>query len=175
MEENNHPAFMPSLVSGLMLGVLLVIYSLVLYLFDLNENIWLSSVSYLITGAFLFYAITSFRDNKQNGLLSFGKGVGLGTLIGFFASLILALFIYVYITYVDPGVIEEAMIRAEESVLQSQPDISDADLDNAMEIVEIFTSPGIMASMSIIWYTMVSVVFSLLISIFAKREDINIA
>jgi len=123
----------------------------------------------------LFYAITSFRDNKQNGLLSFGKGVGLGTLIGFFASLILAVFIYVYITYVDPGVIEEAMIRAEESVLQSQPDISDADLDKAMEIVEIFTSPGIMASMSIIWYTMVSVVFSLLISIFAKREDINIA
>jgi len=175
MEENNTSAFMPSLVSGLMLGVLLVIYSLVLYLFDLNENVWLASVSYLITGAFLFYAISSFRDNKQNGFLSFGKGVGLGTLIGFFASLILAIFTYVYITYIDPGVIEQAMIKAEESILESQPNISDADLDQAMGMVEIFTSPGIMAVMGIVWYTMVSVVLSLLISIFAKREDINIA
>ena len=175
MEENNNSAFMPSLVSGLMLGVLLVIYSLVLYLFDFNENVWLAAVSYLITGAFLFFAITSFRDNKQNGFLTFGKGVGLGTLIGFFASLILALFTYIYISYIDPGVIEESMIRAEESILQSQPNISDDDLDKAMEMVEIFTSPGMMAVMGIIWYTMVSVVLSLLISIFAKREDINIA
>ena len=166
---------MPSLVSGLMLGVLLVIYSLVLYLFDLNENVWLASVSYLITAAFLFYAISSFRDNKQNGFLSFGKGVWLGTLTGFFASLILAIFTYVYITYIDPGVIEEVIIKAEERILESQPNISDADLDQKMGMVEIITSPVIMASMGILWYTLVSIVLSLLISIFAKREDINIA
>jgi hypothetical protein len=175
MDSNNKSAFMPSLTSGLVLGVILVIYSLILYVLGLNENQWLAAISYVITAIVLFFVIVNFRDKQQNGFITYGKGVSVGTLTGFFASIILAIYTYYYVAYIDPSIIDKTLVRAEESILKSQPNISDEELDKAMSMVEFFTSPVIMAVMSIFWYTLVSLVFSLLISIFAKREDTNIA
>ncbi len=175
MDSNSKSAFMPSLTSGLVLGVILVIYSLILYVVGLNENQWLAAISYVITAIVLFFVIVNFRDKQQDGFITYGKGVSVGTLTGLFASVILAIFTYIYVNYIDPSVIEKALVQAEESILARQPNISDEELDNAMKMVEIFTSPVLMAVMSIFWYTLVSLVFSLLISIFAKREDTNIA
>ncbi len=173
--ENQKSALMPSLSAGLILGIILIVYSLLLYVVDLNENVWLASISYVITAVVLYFAIINFRDKEQNGFLSYGKGVGVGTLIGFFASILLAIFTYIYVSYIDPGVLEEAIIKAEESILEQNPNIGDAELEQAIGIAEIFTSPVMMTVMTVFWYTMVSVVFSLLISIFAKHEDNNIA
>lgn len=170
--DNQKSAFMPSLTSGLILGVVLIVFSLILYITDLNENVWIASISYVLTAIVLFYAITNFRDKEQNGMLSYGKGVGVGTLTGFFASILLAIFTYVYVTYIDPSVIEQAIVKAEESILETNPNISDDDLEKGLEMV---TSPILMGVMSIFWYTIVSLVLSLLISIFAKKEDTNIA
>jgi hypothetical protein len=173
--DNQKSAFMPSLISGLLLGIVLIVYSLILYITELNENVWLASISYVLTAVVLFFAITNFRDKDQNGFLSYGKGVSVGTLTGLFASFLLAIFTYVYVTYIDPSIIEQAIVKAEESILERTPDISDEDLERGLEIVEMVTSPAMMAVMSIFWYTIVSLVFSLIISIFAKREDTNIA
>jgi len=173
--ENQKSALMPALTSGLILGVILVVFSLVLYIAELNENVWVASISYLITAAVLFYAITNFRDKLQGGFITYGKGVSVGTLTGVFASVLLAIFTFIYVSYIDPGIIDEQMVKAEESILERMPNISDAELDQQMGIVEIFANPIIMTVMTIIWYTIVSLVFSLIISIFAKREDTNIA
>ncbi len=173
--DNSKSAFMPSLSAGILLGVILVVYSLILYVAELNENQWLAAVSYVITAIVLYFVIINFRDKHQNGFLSYGKGVTVGLLTGLFASVILAIFTYIYITYIDPSIMEQVLIKAEESVLQTNPNMSDEELDRAMGMVEIFTSPGVMTVMTIFWYALVSLVFSLLISIFAKREDINIA
>lgn len=173
--DNSKSAFMPSLSAGILLGVILVVYSLILYVAELNENQWLAAVSYVITAIVLYFAIINFRDKQQNGFLSYGKGVTVGFLTGLFASVILAIFTYIYVTYIDPGILEQILVKAEESVLQSNPNMSDEELDRAMGMVEIFTSPGVMTVTTIFWYALVSLVFSLLISIFAKREDTNIA
>lgn len=175
MENNQKSAFMPALYSGLIMGMILIVFSLILYVTDLTENVWVASFSYVITAIVLYFAIINFRDKQQEGFLSYGKGVSVGTLTGIFASILLAIFTYIYVTYIDPSVMEEAIIKAEEGILESNPNMSDADLENALGMVEIFTSPVMMAVMTILWYTIVSLVFSLLISIFAKREDNNIA
>ncbi|PLX05566.1 MAG: hypothetical protein C0598_14240 [Marinilabiliales bacterium] len=175
MDNNSKSAFMPSITYGFLMGIILVIYSLILYILELNENTWLGIVSYVITAVFLFYVITNFRDKQQNGFLSYGKGVSVGTLTGLFASVVLAIFIFIYVNYIDPSIVEKALVQAEEGILQRAPNISDEALEQQMSMVEIFTKPVFMAVTSIIWYTIVSLVFSLLISIFAKREDTNIA
>ena len=171
--ENQKSVLMPSLSAGLILGIILVVFSLLLYVADLNENIWIASISYVIIAVVLYFAIINFRDKQQNGFLTYGKGVSMGTLVGFFASILFAVFTYVYVTYIDPSVIDKALVAAEEGILERMPNISDDELEKQMSIVEIFTKPLIRAITSIFWYTMVSVVFSLLISIFAKQEDTN--
>lgn len=175
MDNNSKPAFMPSLTAGILLGIILVVYSLILYLAGLNENQWLAAVSYVITAIVLYFVIINFRDKQQNGFLSYGKGVTVGLLTGLFASVILAIFSFIYMKYIDPSILEKALVTAEEDVLQRNPNMSDEELDRAMGMVEIFTSPVVITVLTIFWYALVSLVFSLLISIFAKREDVNIA
>lgn len=175
MDDNQKSAFMPALNFGLILGVLLIVYSLVLYIVELNENVWAASFSYVLTAAVLYFAIINFRDKQQNGFIAYGKGVSLGTLTGLFASVLLAIFTYIYVAYIDTGILDTMMIKAEESILESNPNIGDAELEQAMSIAEIFNTPIMMAVLSALWYTFISFVFSLLISIFAKREDTNIA
>lgn len=175
MDDNQKSAFMPALKSGLILGVALVVFSLVLYVADLNENVWVASFSYVIVAIILYFSIINFRDSEQGGFITYGKGVGVGFLTGLFASVLLAIFTYIYITYIDPSVMEQVIIKAEEGILESNPNIGDDELDQALGMVEIFTNPVMMSVMTIFWYALVSVVFSLIISIFAKREDTNIA
>jgi len=175
MDENQKSALKPSLTSGLILGVILIVYSLILYIADLNENTWAASFSYVITAVVLYFAIVNFRDKEQNGFLAYGKGVSVGTLTGLFASVLLAIFTYIYVAYIDTSILETMIVNAEESIIESNPNIGDAELDQALGIVEIFNTPVMMSIMAGLWYTIISLVFSLLISIFAKQEDTNIA
>lgn len=175
MDENQKSAFMPALSFGLILGVILVVYSLILYIVDLNENVWAASFSYVITAVVLYFAIINFRDKQQNGFITYGRGVSLGTLTGLFASVLLAIFTYIYVAYIDTSILDTMMINTEESILESKPNIGDVELERALGFAEMFNTPVMMAVMSALWYTFISFVFSLLISIFAKREDTNIA
>lgn len=175
MDNNQKSAFLPSLKSGLILGLVLVVFSLILYVADLNDNLWVASFSNVIVAIVLYFSITNFRDSQQEGFITYGKGVRIGFLTGLFASVLLAIFTYIYVIYIDPSVMEQAIINAEESILESNPNIGDDELDRALGMVEIFTNPVMMSVMTIFWYALVSVVFSLIISIFAKREDTNIA
>jgi len=175
MDENNKSIFLPSLTNGLILGVALIGFSLILYILELTENVWVASLAYVILAVILYFAITSFRDKQQNGFLTYGKGVGVGTLTGIFGAILLAIFTFIYVSYIDPGIIEQALIKGEESILESNPEIGDAELEQALGFMEMVTTPTMMSLIAIFWYALVSLVFSLLISIFAKREDTNIA
>jgi hypothetical protein len=60
-------------------------------------------------------------------------------------------------------------------MLAQNPDMSDEQLDQALGMVKIFTSPVMMAVMGFIYNVVISVVLSLIFAIFAKREDRSIA
>lgn len=172
--EDQKSALLPSLGAGVILGIALVVFSLILYITEQNENIWLALLSYVILAGVLYFAIVNFRDKNQNGYLTYGKGVRVGFLTGLFASIILAIFLFVYVSYIDSDILNQAAINAEESILERSPNIGDAELEQALAIVGIFATPVMTAVMTIFWYSLVSLVFSLIISIFAKQEDANI-
>ena len=175
MEENNKSVIMPSLMYGVYLGLTLIVYSLLLFLLDVDSESWLKWISYVIMAAGIFWAMISIRDKQLGGFMSYGKAFGSGFWTVLFASVITAIFTYFYVIYIDTGMIDEILLKAEESMLEGNPNMSDEQLDQALAMTEKFTSPVMISVWAFIANVIFGTILSLIIAIFAKRENTGAA
>ncbi|MFK5857331.1 MAG: DUF4199 domain-containing protein [Bacteroidota bacterium] len=175
MEEKMKSAFMPSLMPGIYLGFALIIYTLILFVLDIDMESPAKYVSYVLMAVGLYLSIVSFRDKHLDGFISYGKAFSAGFYTGLFASLLGAIFTLFYVQYIDTELIANILIVAEEGMLEQNPDMSNEQLDQALSMTEMFTSPIMLGVISFIANLLLSAVLSLIIAIFAKRENQNIA
>lgn len=168
-------AFGPSLMSGIYLGFALIAYSLVLFLLEIDRESPLQYISFAILAIGLFMSIISFRNKHMGGFIEYKVAFGAGFYAGLFASLLTAIYTFIYAQYIDPGMAQEILLQSEEQILEKYPNMSDEQIEQALSMTEIFTSPIIMAIMNLFVNLLISTVLSLLIAIFAKRENKEIA
>ncbi len=175
MEEKMKSAFMPSLMPGIYLGFALIMYTLVLFILDVDMESPLKYGSYAIMAIGLYMSIIAFRDKQLDGFISYGKAFSAGFYTGLFASVIASIFTVIYVQYIDTELIANILLIAEESMLEANPDMSNEQIDQALSMTEMFTSPIMMGVMGFIANLILSAILSLIIAIFAKRENNNIA
>jgi hypothetical protein len=141
---------------------------------DDNQSIVPALLNNSITIAFIAYTITQYRDINNNGFISYSESLKLGTTVAFFSSIILAFYQFIYISYLDPNALSEVMRATEQAMLQSNPEISDEELDMALQITDKFMQPHWMMIMGMLGGTFMGFLYSLIISIFVKKEDPNL-
>ena len=168
-------AFMPSLMPGIYLGFTLIIFTLLIFLLDVDMESPIKYVSYGIMAIGLYLSIISFRDKQLDGFITYGKAFSAGFYTGLFASIIASIFTVFYVQYIDTELIANILIIAEEGMLESNPDMTNEQIDQALSLTEMFTSPIMMGVIGFIGNVILSAALSLLIAIFAKRENQNIA
>jgi len=175
MEQKNTSTFAAGLMPGIYTGLALIVFRLILFLLDVdNESSWNYTI-YAVLALGLYMGIVNYRDNYLNGVMSYGKAFGSGFAIGLISSLIMGIFTYFFVVYIDTGLIAEIMLKSEESMLTQNPNMTDEQVDQALKMVSIFTTPVMMSVMGFIVNLITSVILSLIIAIFAKREDRSIA
>jgi len=160
-----------SLMYGIYLGLALIAYSLLMFVLDVDRESKIMWVSYLIMAAGLFWAMVSVRDKYFGGFISYGKAFATGFWTALFAAIIGALFTYIYVIYLDPGMIDDILLKAEESMLEGNPNISDEQLEQALSMTEKFTSPVMITVFAFLANVIFATILSLIIAIFAKREN----
>ncbi len=175
MEENKKSPFMSSLSSGIILGIVLIIFSLIMYFLDVDSESKIMWLSYVILFIGLYMAIVSYRKKLPGEIMTYGQAFLSGFLTGLFTSVLVAIFVYIFVEYIDTTLIAKKLAEAEEQILESQPDISDEDLDRALSITKAILNPAMMTVFSFLGNLLLSTIFSLIIAIFAKREDTSIA
>lgn len=168
--ENQKSAFKPSLTYGLLLGIALIVYSLIMYLLDIDLESKIQWIAYLIIAGGLYWAMTSFKDKLSGGFITYGKAFGVGFWTGLFAAVVSGIFTYIYVTMIDPGMIEEILLNAEDKILESNPNIGDEELEMALSYTEKFTSPVMIAILGFLSSAFFATILSLIIAIFVKRE-----
>jgi len=75
------------------------------------------------------------------------------------------------LNFIDPEFIAGQLAKAEETILESNPNISDADLDRALEMSAKFTSGGMIAIMSLVMSVIFGTILAAIVAIFAKKPD----
>ena len=98
-------------------GVVLFLSALVLakdLSYGMQEVLGYSSM--VISVAFVFFGIKSYRDNDNNGKISFGNALGVGMLITLFAALGFGIIDFIYTSYINPEFVEQFMTKSMEAL-----------------------------------------------------------
>jgi len=167
MTENQPSVTAVALKYGLITALVGIVYSLVLNVLDLSTNQWLTSLSYLILIAGLVLAMKDFKANNY-GYMSYGQGLGIGSLLSAIFGLLSGIFSWIYTTYIDP----EFMGRMQEvqRTKMIEQGLSDEQIDAAMGMAAKFQNPLTMIFGSMAVFLIIGFILSLIIAAIMKNK-----
>ena len=172
MEDKS--TFSPALQFGLLTGLVMIVFTLVLFLAGVGEKSPLRFVGYVLFIGMIFWGMVSIRDRQLDGVMSYGKAFGTGFWISLFAAILVGVFTFFYLKYINPGFITTHLAQARMK-MQERPNITEAQIEQGMKMARMFTTPIVSATIAFIMEVVVGTILSLIIAIFAKREDKTIA
>ncbi len=160
---------------GAVLGLILILIALLSWVLgvDEQESMVPSIINNIVIIGFLYYSILQFRDKINNGFISYSESLKLGTTVAFFSSVIMAFYTFIYISYLNPDMLANIMYMTEQAVLESNPEISEEELDLALEMTGNFTQPHWLMIMGVLGGTFMGFFYSAIISFFVKNNDPN--
>lgn len=152
---------------GLLAGVASIIFSLLLFMTSADQSPvrWLGLA---ITIGAMVLAHNQFKQHN-GGFMSYGQGLGIGTLLVVVSGVISTVFSYLYMTYMDPGYMGRIMEKTRLE-MEAKGNMSDAQVDQAMAMAQKFSSGAWMLLFGILGSILIGFVISLIISAFTKHN-----
>jgi hypothetical protein len=126
---------------------------------------WLSVV---ILAVVLWFGVKAVREERPGKTLTYGQGVGAGTLISLYGGLMSAVYTVIHLKFINPNYADYIMdmTRAKWAAAGMSQD--------QMARIEGFTrsmiSPWVQAVMGLFFTVLFGLIISLIISAFLKRE-----
>ena len=175
MNVKEEGMFKPSLNSGLIIAVPIIVISLVFYLLGQATSSVQSYIAMVVLIAGLVYAAISYRKDSMGGYISYGQSLGFIVLTGLIASLVIAVYNFIFLAILAPDVMqlirEQAIEGAYETLLRFNPNATDAEIDRMIRMQERIQTPLIISFFSIFGNVLVAFITGLIASIFIKRRN----
>jgi hypothetical protein len=169
MESKGNTMLKSAMTSGLILGIALVIFSLVIYIMGMiKPPFWVSILNYVIIIGGIIYGTKKYRDEDLGGEISYSKALGFGILVCVFASIISGIYMILQMTVIDPEYINKLMTVIEEEY--AKMGMSEEQIDAVMGMVSKMQNPIFMAVTSVVGFAFMGTIFSLVTSAFLKKE-----
>ncbi len=166
MEEKASSARV-ALKYGVIIAILIMIYSSVINVTGNSQNQILTSVSFVILLVGLILAMLNYREQNA-GFMSYGEGLGLGALLSAIIGLLTAAFNMFYIQFIDNTIITQALDKVRSDMEARGMD--DSQIDQALAMSQKFMTPGIMFALGIFGFILVGFILSLIIAIFIRKD-----
>ncbi len=152
---------------GIILGVASLVFYTILYVTGLFLNPVVTSLGYIILIAGIYLAMKEFRE-QNNGFMSYGEGLGIGTLTSGVAAIITITFDLVYKKFIDTTINQQIQDVTREKFEAQGMD--DAQIDGVIEMMDKMSSPGIVFFTGIIATIAVGFVISLIVAAILKKS-----
>jgi hypothetical protein len=151
---------------GLMVTLASIIFSTVLQLLNINGS-GASSLGFIILIVGMVFGMKYYKD-WNGGIMSFGQGFNIGALIAVINGLISSVFAAFYIAFIDKSAMTAGLEKARQDM--EKRGMSDAEIDKAMEMSAMFTSPTSIFIFGFIISVVVGIIIALIISAIMKKE-----
>ncbi len=170
-EQVKAPFWKAALIYGAILGFVSVFLSLVFYFIGLATEDWTSWIVMLIGTALLVYLMIHYRKEYLGGYATYGQ-IFIMVLVsaGIVSTIISVLYTYLLYTYIDPGLLDQIRITAEEKIA-SNPRIPDSMYDGIFEKLEKHISVPYMIKMALISGPALNAIIGLIVGAFVKKEE----
>lgn len=157
-----------SLKYGVISALVGIIYFIVLDLSGQAGNQKLGYIGLIFTAVIIYLAHKEFLKNGD-GYMSYKQGLGIGTLLSLVGAGINSLFSFVYVQLINPAFLD--VIREQQIMEFEKRGMSDAEIDQAMKIAEMFSGPTAMLLFGIFFGTLFGFILSLIISAITKKNN----
>ncbi|WP_310994136.1 DUF4199 domain-containing protein [Aequorivita marina] len=156
---------------GVLLALLSIVLQVISYVLDahIDRPLWLTLAQLVISIGVIVYGIKAFKSGNA-GYLTLGQALKTGVAISLVAGLIAVVFNYIFMNYIDPDFIEKTMEFSREQMIQDNPNLTQEQVDNAMDISAKFMSPLIMSAFAIISTLFFGFIISLVSGLIMKRN-----
>ncbi len=168
MEQNQTTLPQHALVYGLILGLALIVYSVLLYMLDLTFNFGLSLLSWVVLIIGIYIGSKAYRDKVLGGTISYGAALGTGILIALVAGVISTLFSYILTNIIDPGLVEKSFQVIEERM--AKKGLPDEQIEMIVSRMRERSSPVKTLVIGFVAFTVFGIIISLITSAFVKKE-----
>lgn len=158
-----------SLEYGVIIGLVSIVIDLTFYFSGVDyQSGWKTFIG-MIAGLILAIVILKmYRDQKRGGVMSFSQGLVMGILSFLWSGVLVAIYVYLFVGYVDPGIIEMIMDQQYEEMLNGG--MAESQVEQAMEITEMFMKPWVFALITIFSNGFMGVVYSLIAAGITKKN-----
>jgi hypothetical protein len=173
-EQVKAPFWKPALIYGVILGIVSVFISLVFYFIGMATVSWTGWVTMLVGLVLLVYLMIQYRNVHLGGYASYGQ-IFVMVLVsaGIIATIISVLYQYVLFTFIDPGLLDQAKIAAEERIM-SNSRIPESMYDDLIEKVDKRTTVAFLTKRGLILGPIMNAIIGLIVAAFIKKEkDVN--
>lgn len=168
--DNQKSAFWKNNMNyGAITGFSIIILSLVVYFINIEQDLIVSLLIYVIQIIVIVLGTKHLRDKIQKGPFSYGRALASGVLISLFASVIVAFYMLLFFKIIDPDAIEKIFTAMEDSMYEKG--MPDDQIEMAMEMSKKFTTPFTIAIGTVFSYTLWGFIFSLIIAAFLKKKS----
>lgn len=117
------------------------------------------------------YAIIQYRNTMNGGCITYGRSLGCGFLVGMFAAVVTSVYTFIFLQYINPDYITEILAKAEDQMLVQNPNMTQEQIDMGLSYAKMFAKPWLSAITGFVSMSFVSLLFSLLVSIFTQKVD----
>lgn len=168
MEEKLPSAGQSALYYGLLYAVAAIVLHLVLYLTDLGESTVGMVLGIVVMIGAIVIAQLNYRNVKWGGYITYGKAVKIGFLTLLFSSFIIAIYMYIYYDFINPGEILQRKTEAIQGIYDYGMDPESE--DQAVRMQEMVHTPLVYGVFTIFTYAVWGIIISLITAIFIKKE-----
>lgn len=171
MESKKTTLASNSLQFGLLTGIMLVGFSLLLFASGWAENRTLSYISYIFIAIGLTYGTITLRNNVLGGYINFSTAFKSCFLILLYAAIISAVFTYVYVQFIDKTFIEKILVKAEQDMILKG--LESDKIETTMDYTRRLVTPLMMMLMSFLGTLLAGSIIGLIVAGVLKRENPN--
>ena len=157
---------------GLLTGLFSILLSVIVYVMGsyLVKPWWSTVLITLVGFGITYYAILQYRSSL-NGFITLGQAMKLGVAIALIAGIIAALSNYVFMTYIEPGLVDEMLELGRQNLEESGNSLSDEQIEMSLEMSRKFMQPWLMAALGVISSVFMGVIYSLVAGIILQKKN----
>ena len=161
---------------GLLLGVVSVLLSVSIYAMGkiYDQDIWVMLISFAIMAVIIFLGLQKFRTGN-NGLLSLGEALKIGLGISLVGAIVSIIYNQIFLNFIEPDFMVNMMKVTEQKMLESNPNLTDDQIETALSITKMFSKPIIGIAMAIIGSLFFGFIISLIEGLILKKTDEDIS
>jgi hypothetical protein len=168
--ENKRTQGKIAMTYGAMYGIATAIIGLIFYFAGADiQSKWPQWISYILLILFIVMGVKNYRDQELGGFISYGKSLGTGVLIGLFGGIITGFFTVLLFTVIDTTLSQKILEATQQQFIEKG--MSEDQIQSALTWTKKFLGPIPLFLFSILGGAFMAMIFSLIISIFTKREQ----